>query len=50
MPAMPVRRVYAKIGFIEEGILRDLHRNMDGSFRSMRLMSILKPDWAGRSD
>jgi RimJ/RimL family protein N-acetyltransferase len=39
------RRVYAKIGFTEEGILRDLHRNEDGSFRSMRLMSILKPEW-----
>jgi RimJ/RimL family protein N-acetyltransferase len=39
------RRVYAKIGFAEEGILRDLHRNNDGSFRSMRLMSMLKPEW-----
>jgi len=38
-------RVYAKIGFAEEGILRDLHRNEDGSFRSMRLMSILETDW-----
>jgi predicted GNAT family N-acyltransferase len=43
------RRVYAKIGFAEEGILRDLHRNKDGSFQSMRLMSILKPEWTGRS-
>lgn len=43
------RRVYAKIGFAEEGILRDLHRAKDGSFRSMRLMSILKPDWTTRS-
>jgi len=42
------RRVYARIGFVEEGILRDLHRNKDGSFRSMRLMSILKPEWVGR--
>ena len=40
------RKVYAKIGFAEEGILRDLHRNKDGSFRSMRLMSILQPEWA----
>jgi RimJ/RimL family protein N-acetyltransferase len=40
------RKVYAKIGFAEEGILRDFHRNKDGSFRSMRLMSILKTDWA----
>jgi predicted GNAT family acetyltransferase len=43
------RRVYARIGFAEEGILRDLHRDKDGSFRSMRLMSILKPEWAARS-
>jgi len=43
------RRVYAKTGFAEEGILRDFHRNTDGSFRSMRLMSILKPEWASRS-
>ena len=42
------RRVYAKTGFAEEGILRDLHRNEDGSFRSMRLMSILKPEWTAR--
>lgn len=42
------RRVYAKIGFAEEGILRDLHRNADGSFRSMRLMSLLETEWAGR--
>ena len=43
------RRVYAKIGFTEEGILRDVQRNKDGSFRSMRLMSILKPEWVGRA-
>lgn len=43
------RKVYAKSGFAEEGILRDLHRNEDGSFRSMRLMSILKPEWAKAS-
>jgi predicted GNAT family acetyltransferase len=41
------RRVYAKMGFAEEGIVRDLHRNRDGSFQSLRLMSILKPEWAG---
>lgn len=43
------RRVYARIGFAEEGILRDLHRNEDGSFRSMRLMSILETEWAADS-
>jgi predicted GNAT family acetyltransferase len=43
-------RVYARIGFAEDGILRDFHRNKDGSFRSMRLMSLLKPDWPARAD
>jgi predicted GNAT family acetyltransferase len=43
------RRVYAKIGFTEEGVIRDIHGNADGSFRSMRLMSILKTEWMCRS-
>ena len=38
-------RTYLKNGFVEEGIVRDLHRDADGSFRSMRLMSMLRPDW-----
>jgi RimJ/RimL family protein N-acetyltransferase len=38
-------RTYLKNGFAEEGIVRDLHRDADGSFRSMRLMSLLKPEW-----
>jgi len=42
-------RVYRKTGFAEEGVVRDLHRNDDGSFRSMRLMSLLRPEWAARS-
>jgi RimJ/RimL family protein N-acetyltransferase len=42
------RRVYAKAGFFEEGILRDYHHAADGSFRSMRLMSLLRPDWVAR--
>jgi RimJ/RimL family protein N-acetyltransferase len=41
-------RVYLKTGFVEEGVVRDLHRNDDGSFRSMRLMSLLRPEWAAR--
>ena len=39
------RRVYARAGFVEEGIIRDLHRNADGSFSSLRLMSLLRPEW-----
>jgi len=42
-------RTYLKTGFTAEGIVRDLHRNADGSFRSMRLMSMLRPEWAAQS-
>jgi RimJ/RimL family protein N-acetyltransferase len=41
-------RAYLKTGFVEEGVVRDLHRDDDGSFRSMRLMSMLKREWAAR--
>jgi RimJ/RimL family protein N-acetyltransferase len=41
-------RTYLRNGFAEEGVLRDIHRDADGSFRSMRLMSLLKPEWAAR--
>jgi len=39
------RRAYEKAGFQSEGVLRDWHRNSDGSFSSMRLMSVLRRDW-----
>jgi RimJ/RimL family protein N-acetyltransferase len=42
-------RTYLKTGFVAEGIVRDLHRDADGSFRSSRLMSMLRPEWAARS-
>ena len=38
-------RAYLKTGFVEEGVVRDLHRDADGSFRSLRLMSLLRPEW-----
>jgi RimJ/RimL family protein N-acetyltransferase len=41
-------RAYLKTGFLEEGLIRDLHRDDDGGFRSMRLMSLLRPEWAAR--
>lgn len=41
-------RAYVKNGFVEEGLVRDLHRDADGNFRSMRLMSLLKPEWVAR--
>ena len=39
------RRAYEKAGFRTEGILREFHRNPDGTFSSMRLMSVLRSDW-----
>lgn len=39
------RRAYEKAGFAVEGVLRDYHRNVDGSFSSMWLMSVLRRDW-----
>ena len=41
-------RDYVKNGFVEEGLVRDLHRDADGNFRSMRLMSLLRPEWTAR--
>jgi len=38
-------RTYLRAGFVAEGVIRDIHRNADGTFRSMRLMSLLRPDW-----
>ncbi|HEY0164475.1 MAG TPA: GNAT family protein [Sphingomicrobium sp.] len=42
-------RAYEKAGFQSEGVLRDWHRNSDGSFSSMRLMSVLRRDWEQRA-
>jgi RimJ/RimL family protein N-acetyltransferase len=39
------RRAYEKAGFELEGVLRDYHRNEDGSFSSQWLMSLLRRDW-----
>ena len=39
------RRAYEKAGFAVEGVLRDYHRDGDGGFRSMWLMSVLRADW-----
>src|SRR4029453_11401463 len=36
------RRTYEKAGFEVEGVLRDHHRNPDGTFSSMWLMSVLR--------
>ncbi len=39
-------RAYARAGFRTEGLVRDVRAMPDGRFRSMHLMSILRPDWA----
>jgi RimJ/RimL family protein N-acetyltransferase len=39
------RAAYAKAGFCHEGILRDIRWTAEGGFRSMDLMSILRPEW-----
>lgn len=41
-------RCYRAAGFTDEGLARDLHRDADGTFRSMRLMSVLRPEWLAR--
>jgi RimJ/RimL family protein N-acetyltransferase len=41
-------RAYRRIGFVEEGVAREVHRTPEGGFRSMRLMSILAPEWKAR--
>jgi Acetyltransferase (GNAT) family len=42
-------RTYLRTGFAEEGVVRDLHRDADGTFRSMRLMSMLRREWTAQS-
>ena len=43
------RRAYEKAGFVTEGILREYHRNPDGSFADMWLMSILRREWEAQA-
>lgn len=39
------RHVYASLGFVEEGILREVVRRADGTRADQALMSILRPQW-----
>jgi RimJ/RimL family protein N-acetyltransferase len=39
------RRAYEKAGFRAEGLMRDYHRLADGSFVSVWMMAILRPEW-----
>lgn len=44
------RRAYARTGFVEEGLLRDIGLSADGTRRSMIMMSMLRPEWKGRPE
>jgi RimJ/RimL family protein N-acetyltransferase len=41
-------RTYLRNGFSDEGVVRDVHRDADGTFRSMHLMSVLRQEWAAQ--
>jgi ribosomal-protein-alanine N-acetyltransferase len=41
------RRLAAKLGFAEEGLLRDW-LVVDGEFRSIVMYRLLQPEWAAR--
>ena len=40
--------VYRKVGFVQEGVLREAALLPDGSRSDFLLMSILRPEWAAR--
>lgn len=42
------RHVYRRLGFVEEGVLRQVVRRPDGRRVDQYLMSILRPEWQGR--
>lgn len=39
------KRAYEKAGFTAEGVLREHHRDADGGYRDVWLMSILRREW-----
>lgn len=39
------QRAYAKCGFVEEGVQRQIFLRPDGTRADLRLMSILRPEW-----
>ena len=42
------RRAYERAGFVAEGLMRGVSPQADGSYRSMLLMAILRPEWETR--
>ncbi|MGU9981960.1 GNAT family N-acetyltransferase [Phreatobacter sp. HK31-P] len=43
------RRVYRSLGFVEEGVLRQVVRRPDGRRADQFLMSIHRPEWSNRT-
>jgi diamine N-acetyltransferase len=44
------QRVYAKLGFLSEGLLREAYLGPDGVRRDLTLMALTRPRWAARGD
>jgi len=42
------RHVYRSLGFVEEGVLRQVVRRQDGRRVDQYLMSLLRPEWTAR--
>jgi RimJ/RimL family protein N-acetyltransferase len=43
------QRVYAKLGFTRDGVLRQAYRAPDGSRRDLTMMALTRPEWAARA-
>ena len=43
------RHVYRSLGFVEEGLLREVAKRRDGTRADQILMSVLRREWADRS-
>jgi RimJ/RimL family protein N-acetyltransferase len=39
-------RVYAREGFVQEGVAREIYRTPEGRFVSSAMLSMLRPEWA----
>ncbi|MHB8532391.1 MAG: GNAT family N-acetyltransferase [Solirubrobacteraceae bacterium] len=51
LPANTVARgLYARAGFIEEGVMREAYRHPDGGFSPLLLMSTLRGEWSGAAN
>ena len=44
------QRVYEKLGFSRDGVLREAYRAADGSRLDLTMMALTRPQWAARPD